>query len=655
MMGLKPKRASKSSFRSHFQRIAVDATVDVLIIYVAYLAAFMARALTTPLDFGQLTPFILFAVFIQISTLYLFGAYHRIWSKTSGHDLIVLVNAVALAASVLLLSDIVMVPHPLPLSVIVLGGMFSHLGFTAVRYRSRLITGLSWRWQAIWNYRFPKGTTRVLIIGAGDAGQNLALRLKYRSPEHKYRVIGFIDDDVDKQGMYVEGTPVLGTRADIEALAQSENIDLIIFAIHKIAGAEMRDILAHCEATPAMVKVLPDMFGLMASTAHAPQLRDVQAEDYIGRNVVTRGEGVDLTPVMHRRVLVTGAAGSIGSELCRQLVHFDPAQLIVLDNNESGLHDLTIELGALYPHIPLLPVLADITVTEQVRGVFERHQPQIVFHAAAYKHVPMLQSYPNEGIRTNVGGTWQLADLACDYGVERFVLISTDKAVNPSSVMGATKRVCELILHSLAQQKNHSTLFTSVRFGNVLGSRGSVVPTFTRQIENGGPVTVTDPQMTRFFMSIPEAANLVVHAACLTKGDDIFILRMGEVVRIVELAERMIRMRGLRPYIDIPIQFTGVRPGEKMNEELYDASEQPSETAHPHIIQLHNWDNTFSVDRFFTQLELLMAASFANSGDALRGLHDVARNGSRPPTPAPAPIINLPVSELAVVSRNGHR
>ncbi len=606
----------------NLQRLLRDVLLDLIIVVAAYTLAFILRALTVPLDYRDSLGFIAYVAAAQVLTLYLLGAYHRLWSRTSGHSVIVIVNAVGLASVVVTLTDLIPDRRPLPVSVVIVAQVFVLFGVIAVRFRSRLFTGLSWRWQALWAYRSPNNL-RVLIVGAGDAGQVMAWRLKYRSPHHDYQVVGFVDDDPAKQKMYVEGSPVLGTRGDIERLVEAQHVDLIVVAIHKITGADMRDILARCEATKALIKVIPDVFDLMNTRTNAPQLRDVQAEDLIGRNVVTRGAGIALDPVTGKVVLVTGAAGSIGSELSRQIVHFEPTRLILLDIDESGLHDLSIELGARFPQLPLVPVLADITVLDQVEAVFEQHAPQLVFHCAAYKHVPMLEQHPNQGIRTNIGGTQRLAQLARSYQTERFVLISSDKAVNPQNVMGATKRVCELILHALSAQAGNRTLFTSVRFGNVLGSRGSVVPTFARQIDSGGPVTVTHPDMTRYFMSIPEAANLVIHAACLTRGDDIFILRMGEVVRIVELAERMIRLRGLRPYVDIAIEFTGMRPGEKMHEELYDTSERPSDTAHPSIIELHSWSDDFDAAVFFSELDTTLAARFNDRYEALRQLRDL--------------------------------
>jgi FlaA1/EpsC-like NDP-sugar epimerase len=312
---------------------------------------------------------------------------------------------------------------------------------------------------------------------------------------------------------------------------------------------------------------------------------------------------------------------------------YEPKRVLLLDNNESGLHDLLMELQAKHPKIEIVPLLADITRMPSLRPVFTKYTPQVIFHAAAYKHVPMLQYHPLEALRVNTLGTLNVAELAVAFRVERFVLISTDKAVHPSSVMGASKRACELLLHALVETTQRRTLFTAVRFGNVLNSRGSVVPTFERQIAAGGPVTVTDREMTRYFMSIPEAVNLIIHAACLTNGDDIFILRMGEVVRIVELAERMIRLHGLRPYQDIRIDFTGVRPGEKMHEELFSQDEKPESTLHPGIIKLDTWHEAFDGEDFLQQMRELIEdeALAADATCVLDRLHALIK-GRRKPT-----------------------
>lgn len=595
--------------RAHYKRIIQAATADSLLIAFAYLAVFSVRAFMSPLNYLESLPFILFVVVVTVLLLYAFGVYHRLWEFCSGHEITLLLKPLAAAVVATIVVDLLIQPRPMPLSVVLVASPLATSGLIAIRYRSRLIKGFFRRLRALWaketTQEAPK--TRVLIVGAGESGQTLALRLKHRLPGHEaYAVIGFIDDDPNKQDLYIEGCPVLGTRVDIGQMAEEYHIDLIVVAMHNISGADFREILEFCEHTTAMIKVLPNLMEFVNSTQGAPLLRNVEPEDLIGRKPISREKAVDLKPVMDKVILVTGAAGSIGSELSRQVMTYEPVKVILLDNNESGLHDLVTQLKTRFPDIPLVPVLADITLPALIRTVFEEHRPQVVFHAAAYKHVPMLEYYPGEAVRVNLGGTALVARTAADYGVERFVLISTDKAVNPSSVMGASKRACELFLRALSWQET-STLFTSVRFGNVLGSRGSVLPTFNSQIDNGGPVTVTHPEMTRYFMSIPEAVNLIIHAACLTKGDDLFMLRMGEVVRIVELAERMIRLRGLRPGKDITIQFTGIRPGEKMHEELFDSSETQEETVHPNIVQLQPKRTDFDADGFLRGVEQLLS------------------------------------------------
>jgi FlaA1/EpsC-like NDP-sugar epimerase len=612
-------------YQQHKRRMSriFDVLVDVVIIYAAYIATLLVRTFSAPTDYLISLQFITGAVVLTISSLYGMGVYHRLWSRTSGHGAVVIFYAVALTMLFLIAVDGLLLPRPLPLSVIMMANVLALVGFVGIRFRSRLITGLIWRWNAIWNHRFPKGQTRVLIVGAGDAGQTLAWRLKYRSPHQGYSVIGFVDDDPNKLRLYVEGSPVLGRTSEISRLVEDHGIDLIAVAIHNISGQAFRNILSDCEATKARVKVIPDLFALIDAKQHVGLLRDVQAEDLIGRSPVNRHQAVDLSHVMQKTILITGAAGSIGSELGHQIAGYEPIKIILLDNNESGLHDLWIELTAQFSNVIFAPVLADITSREALLNVFAKHQPQVVFHAAAYKHVPLLEFYPDIGIHNNIVGTRRLAEVARDHQVERFVLISSDKAVNPSNVMGATKRVCELIVQALSHQPGHSTIFTAVRFGNVLGSRGSVVPTFNRQIESGGPVTVTDPEMTRFFMSIPEAVNLVIHAACLTDGGDTFLLKMGEVVRIVDLAERMIRMRGLRPYTDIPIMFTGTRPGEKLHEELYNGYEAPADTIHPDIVLLRGSKNGLNRDSFFDHLDHLTDQRYDDCSKALTALRNL--------------------------------
>lgn len=560
--------------------------IDFLVVVLAYFVAYSARILAIPTTFDDMR-FVLFPALITILMLYLNNVYKRIWSQTSGHGITIILQSVMMASALTLIPLLLFSPRPMPLSVFLPASFLTFGGLVVVRYRSRLVGAMEWRWRAIWRHEFPKSgqKDRILIVGAGESGQNTALRIKHRIDDSQYHIVGFVDDDMDKQGMYVENIPILGVTAEIPLIVEDYAIDMIVVSIHNIDGPSFRRILGSCEQTQARVKVVPDMYAHLKNPNVTQTLRDVRPEDLIGRSIVTRHPDVEMSLVMRRVVLVTGAAGSIGSEISRQMLGYELKKLVLLDNNESALHDLYMELTAKSPELHIEPVLADVTDIHQVQSVYERYSPQIVYHAAAYKHVPLLEHFPGEAIRVNVGGTFNLAQMAKVHKVERFVLISTDKAVNPSNVMGASKRLCEIIVQAMCHQ-NGGTLFTAVRFGNVLGSRGSVVPTFNRQIDDGGPVTVTDKRMSRYFMSIPEASNLVIHAAAMTKGCEIFILQMGDEIKIIDIAERMIRLRGLRPYVDIPIEFTGVRPGEKIREELYHESQTISDSMHPHIMRL---------------------------------------------------------------------
>ncbi|MCK6581115.1 MAG: polysaccharide biosynthesis protein [Anaerolineae bacterium] len=626
--------------RGRAHRRAVDVGLallaDVAIVIAAYLAAIALLTFSDRdyLRFGGSAAFIAYiaaAAFAQPAVLVAFGAYQRIWQRTSGYGVTILINAVAVATLIYIACLLIVPDVGRPFQMVLLGNMFSLIGFVAVRYRSRLLRSFGLGGSPRFRRKMLEAPLRVLIVGAGESGQTLAWRLKHRfdQSDTRYEIIGFIDDDAAKRGLFVEGCRVLGARDDLIRVAEERHADLIVVAIHRIGGADFRDILTRCEKTKALIKVVPDLQELVTSNQSAEFLRDVQPDDLIGRETVTRHEGIDLEPVTGKIVLITGAAGSIGSELSRQIIDYAPTRIILLDNNESGLHDLTLDLRTSHPHLPLVTVLADVTRRDSLRAVFLEHNPEVVFHAAAYKHVPLLQFYPSEAVIVNVFGSRNVAELAQEFGAQRFVLVSTDKAVNPSSVMGASKRLCELMLHALAQRPENRTRFAAVRFGNVLGSRGSVVPIFSRQIDEGGPVTVTHREMTRYFMSIPEAVNLIIHAACMTSGDDIFVLQMGEVVRIVELAERMIRLRGLRPYKDIAIHFTGIRPGEKMHEELFGHQENPGPTPHPSILKVGRWDVALQPAAFWMQIDQLVKAPPLSSEAALTEMRTILA-GHRP-------------------------
>lgn len=581
------------------RRILPRMLADYLITVFAFVTAYLIRHSFSELlvDERMLT-FIGLSSLLIITSLYLGGIYHRVWSKTSGRTIFVILKALQIPIIVLTVVNLV-TPYMHVIALFV-ANILNVLLIVGVRYRYRLITGLVWRWNVIslQDTGPDKLPERMLIIGAGESGQSLATRLDDTRKNHNIFVVGFVDDDSNKIGLLIENLPVLGNTSQISEIVNLYNIDVIAVAIHNITGSKFREILETCETTSARIRVVPDIVASLSQTHTTELLRDVRPEDLIGRNIVTTHEDVDLSHLENRVVLVTGAAGSIGSELVRQLPDRKPTKLLLMDINESGLHDISIDLQSKYPSMIIEQLLVDVREYELLESVFETYKPQIVFHAAAYKHVPMLQIHPNAAVQTNIRGTYNLARLSRDYNVERFVLVSTDKAVNPSNVMGATKRLCEMVVRSIASQETN-TLWTAVRFGNVLGSRGSVVPTFTRQLDRGGPLTVTHRDMTRYFMSISEAANLIIHAACLTSGSDTFLLKMGETVRIVDLAERMIRLRGMRPYEDIKIVFTGMRSGEKMHEQLYDGSIESAQlTKHPGIIRLEPYSLNYTPEMF---------------------------------------------------------
>lgn len=421
---------------------------------------------------------------------------------------------------------------------------------------------------------------KALIVGAGDAGDMVARELS-KHPEMGRYPIGFVDDSPEKQHMRLHGIPVLGTRHDIPRLVATHGVSEIVIAIPSGNRQTIREIVDICRSTKAELRILPGVYELIGGHVTVNQIREVRIEDLLGREPVR----VDVTEIASylrgERVLVTGAGGSIGSELCRQIARFEPAQLLLLGHGENSIYNIHLELKEKHPNLNLVPIIADIQDEKRIDAVFKLYKPSVVFHAAAHKHVPLMEANPGEAIKNNVFGTKNVAEAADKYGAKRFVLISTDKAVNPTSVMGATKRLAELIIQSLSRQSK--TKYVAVRFGNVLGSRGSVVPLFQRQIARGGPVTVTHPDMKRYFMTIPEAVQLVIQAGAMGKGGEVFVLDMGEPVRIVDLAYDMIRLSGFRPNVDIAVEFIGVRPGEKLFEELLTAEEGTEATKHERI------------------------------------------------------------------------
>lgn len=431
-------------------------------------------------------------------------------------------------------------------------------------------------------YRDPSGggTVRALIVGAGDAGEAL-LRELLRMTDQDYVVVGFLDENVARIGNRIHGVEVLGGPTEIDEVLRIEPVDEVLIAMPRATQRQIREIVEQCQGTNVRVRIIPQVADLIDGRVQVSQLREVSIEDLLGRDPVELDSAAIDTYLRDRCVLVTGAGGSIGSEMCRQIARFRPALIALVEQAENNLFEIERELRARFPELQTIPLVCDIADAGRVDAIFHRARPSAVFHAAAHKHVPMMELNPGEAIKNNVGGTRVIADAAARHGVEKVVMISTDKAVNPSSIMGCSKRVAEMYVQELSDRSD--TQFVTVRFGNVLGSSGSVIPIFKQQIAAGGPVTVTHPDMKRYFMTIPEAAQLVLQAGAMGNGGEIFVLDMGQPVRIIDLARDLITLSGLRPDEDIEIVFSGVRPGEKLYEELSIEGEDVSRTSHPKI------------------------------------------------------------------------
>ena len=459
---------------------------------------------------------------------------------------------------------------------------------------------------------------RVMIIGAGKAGTLILKEMKASERVHGYPVC-IIDDDKDKQGRVIDGVSIMGSRRDIARLVREKGIDDIYVAIPTAPPEDIRDILKICQETGCQVKILPGVYQLMNGEVTISRLRKVEIEDLLGREPVNVNLDEIMGYVKGKVVLVTGGGGSIGSELCRQLAGHKVKQLIIFDIYENNAYEIQQELKRKYPHLDLVVLIGSVRNTNRLDYLFRTYRPDIVYHAAAHKHVPLMEDSPNEAIKNNVLGTYKTARAAIKYKVQRFILISTDKAVNPTSIMGASKRLCEMVVQ-MSNQKS-STEFVAVRFGNVLGSNGSVIPLFKQQIENGGPVTVTHKDIIRYFMTIPEAVSLVIQAGAYAKGGEIFVLNMGNPVRILDMAENLIRLSGYEPYKDIDICFTGLRPGEKLYEELLMDEEGLQKTVNDRIFIGKPIDMDY--DRFEKGLQRLGEAALSENADVRELVHDL--------------------------------
>ena len=538
--------------------------------------------------------FLPYSILITILIFWAFHLYQSLWEYAGLPELTSMVMACASSALLQMLIIRLFLRWTYPRTSYVAFGGFLLLFLCLSRFFYRAV-------RTFVEKRTDKAkNVNVMVIGAGDAGNSL-IREMNTSKYIQKSALCVIDDDRTKIGNYIHGVKVVGDRTDIPESAAKYDIDEIIIAMPSAPKSVIKEILEVCKETKCELKTLPGIYQLVNGEVNVSQLRKVDVIDLLGRDPIA----VDLKSIMEyvkdKVVLVTGGGGSIGSELCRQIVRSEPKQLIILDIYENSAYDIQQELKRDFPEISLVVLIGSVRNTNRMNSIFKTYHPDIVYHAAAHKHVPLMEDSPNEAIKNNVLGTWKTAEAALRYGTKKFVMISTDKAVNPTNIMGASKRICEMIVQSY--NKRSSTEFVAVRFGNVLGSNGSVIPLFKKQIASGGPVTVTHPDIIRYFMTIPEAVSLVLQAGAYAKGGEIFVLDMGEPVKILDLAMNLIRLSGYVPGEDIQIKFTGLRPGEKLYEELLMKEEGMQETANK-LIHIGK-PIQFSEEEFFAQLEEL--------------------------------------------------
>ena len=559
-------------------RRVVAIGVHFMLFVVAQLVAFELRfEFNVPQEYlGLATVWLVANVAIRLVVFASFGMFSGLWRYTGTRDLMALVRSSALSTLIFAVFIVMGGYRSYPRSILVIDFVLTIMFVGGLRFSARSL------WQLAQNVSQKKDgdRKRVLIVGAGNAGEML-VREMLKTQVGRYEPIGFVDDEASKRGVSIHGVKVLGRLAEVAQLVEDERIDEVVLAIPSASGKEMRRIVETVKSAGVTMRTMPGIDQLISGQVTVNQLRSVNIEDLLGRDPVSLDTDSLKTLLQGHVVLVTGAGGSIGAELCRQVARFEPKRLVLVERSEPALFEVHRELAGRHPELDLVPAMADICDVQRVRAIFGLHRPTVVVHAAAHKHVPMMEWNPGEAIKNNVGGTQVVANAAHEFHAQQFVMVSTDKAVNPTSIMGATKRVAELYVQAISQKSR--TRFVAVRFGNVLASAGSVIPIFKEQIAQGGPVTVTDPEMRRYFMTIPEASQLVLQAATMGRGGEIFVLDMGEPVKIVDLARDLITLSGLTPDKDIEIRFTGLRPGEKLFEELSTAEEKAEKTRHPKI------------------------------------------------------------------------
>jgi FlaA1/EpsC-like NDP-sugar epimerase len=569
--------------------------IDIALICLSYISAFLIR-FEWQLSNSSFNTFIEVAfilIAIKIVTFYYFKLYENLWRYAGALDVLQIVTAVG-TANAITISFLFLMKANLPRSIYVLSFILDVFFIGGSRFGYRVLRELTGgRLYAISKNGRNGHLVKALIIGAGEAGAMVIRELR-NHPELNTRAVAVLDDDKEKHRRKINGVPVLGGIENVGEVVSNLGINEIIIAIPSAKNKDIRRILDLCKDTRCKLKTLPGVYEIIDGKVSVKHIRDVEIEDLLGREPVDLNIEEISGYLRGKTVLVTGGGGSIGSELCRQIARFDPKLLLILDIYENNAYSLQVELSRSHPELKTKILIASVRDRARLDSIFDTHRPQVVFHAAAHKHVPLMEENPTEAIKNNIFGTLNAAECADKHGVEKFVLVSTDKAVNPANIMGATKRVAEIIIQMM--DKDSGTKFAAVRFGNVLGSSGSVIPLFRSQIAAGGPVTVTHSDITRYFMTIPEATQLVIQAGAMAKGGEIFVLDMGEPVRIMDLARDLIRLSGFEPDEDIAIEIVGLRPGEKLYEELFLEKERLSSTGHEKIFIGHpltNDANTF--------------------------------------------------------------
>jgi FlaA1/EpsC-like NDP-sugar epimerase len=581
-------------------QVGLDLSVSAVAFYAAYFLRFEGQI--PGLYYAQFLALLPLMLALRFIWRFPGGLHQQLWRYVSLREAAEIAVTLFLGSIAFWLVARYALGTHVPMGVLALDGGINLVGYLALRGVRRLYAERQ-------TVRPEPNESRrqVLLVGAGQAGNLFAKEIQQRT--HDMHLLGFVDDDPHKQRSRIQGLEVLGATSDIPELAIRHHLDEVILCVPSASQPELRRILGLCHEARLKVKTLPSIQDLIDGTIELSKIRQVEIEDLLGRDPVAFDRETTSRYLAGRVVMVTGAGGSIGSELCRQIAHLAPSRLVLVGRDEFAIYSIELELKSAFPALDLVAVIADVREEARMGAVFAQHTPEVVFHAAAHKHVPLMEQNPAEAVLNNVLGTQVVARLADRHQAETFVLISTDKAVNPTNVMGASKRVAEMVVQDLAQRSQ--TRFMSVRFGNVLGSSGSVIPLFKAQIAKGGPVTITHPEIIRYFMTIPEAAQLVLQAGALGTGGEVFVLDMGDPVKIVDLAREMITLSGFEPEVDIPITFTGLRPGEKLYEELLTAEEGTSATNHKKIFIARSE----ALDRERLELGLARLQTSATNGD----------------------------------------